>query len=306
MCTKTDRNNELPLSYADVDTCDSIFNVAYSDLGDRNGPVLLFLHGSPGSFKDFSAILPYLPKKECRIILTNFPGYGYCNIPVNSSFDYTPSVKAKFIKDFLETIQVDRVNVLVSHSLAATTSTYLCTEYDIVDSWVSIAGVGTRPHHLIRPFGLVKCLSWLLHNSQRNKLIYGLLSGLIVKATGFKVADKSYAVNSTHEVATLKFEQLQKNWTRICSKRMPFVLLTAACDKFIEREVYCDLIKFVNIPDEKISVVNGDGKFIKGNIEAIDCRPFLHPGTVSYHQCTLPSAIPYFSEFNYCNYFERY
>ncbi len=50
------------------------FSVQFVDSGTNKGPVILAVHGSPGSHNDFRELIPKLAAKNWRILAPNFPG----------------------------------------------------------------------------------------------------------------------------------------------------------------------------------------------------------------------------------------
>lgn len=83
-------------------------------------PTILALHGAPGSYSDFEAILKHFETRSVRVISPNFPDIAFTD--ANKAFRHTAEEKSEFVHDFLKQLHVERVDVAVMHSAA----TYPC------------------------------------------------------------------------------------------------------------------------------------------------------------------------------------
>jgi pimeloyl-ACP methyl ester carboxylesterase len=77
----------------------------YREAGRQDAPVVLLPHGYPCSSYEFRNLMPRLADRW-RLIAPDFPGAGYSATPEN--FDYSFDGYAKFLKTFVEALQVDR------------------------------------------------------------------------------------------------------------------------------------------------------------------------------------------------------
>jgi len=73
----------------------------------------LCLHGAPGCHKDYQHLIKYFIKRNVRVIAPKFPNYG---LTKKTPFCHSPAEKSEYIKDFLQAINVDRVDLLLCHS----------------------------------------------------------------------------------------------------------------------------------------------------------------------------------------------
>jgi pimeloyl-ACP methyl ester carboxylesterase len=151
----------------------------YVEAGDSLKPLVLFVHGSPGSlsaFIDFLADTSLL--KKAFLITTDRPGFGYSNFGLAE-----PSLQkqAEALKPILESHKKNRPVILVGHSLGGPLIARMAMDYpDLVDGLIIVAGSidpTLEPNEtwfrapLATPF-----LSWLLPRSFRasNEEIYQL------------------------------------------------------------------------------------------------------------------------------------
>jgi pimeloyl-ACP methyl ester carboxylesterase len=151
----------------------------YVKAGDDTKPLVLFLHGSPGSLSAFIDFLTDSALLEHGLLITaDRPGFGYSNFGNGE-----PSLQKQcaFLKPILQEYKSNRPVVLVGHSLAGALIVRMAMEYpDLVDGLIIVAG-SVDPElepaetwfraPLATPF-----LSWILPNSFRasNEEIYQL------------------------------------------------------------------------------------------------------------------------------------
>lgn len=80
-------------------------------------PIALALHGAPGSYHDFTLLIHHLTKQNVRVIAPNFPEYT-ATVKTKVLFRHSADEKAAYLRDFLKAIQVNRIDLLISHSSA--------------------------------------------------------------------------------------------------------------------------------------------------------------------------------------------
>ena len=153
--------------------------IHYVEAGDSVKPLVLFVHGSPGSlsaFIDFLADSALLP--EALLITADRPGFGYSNFGIGE-----PSLQkqAEALKPILENHPRNKPGILVGHSLGGPLIAKMAIDYpDLVDGLIIVAGSldpELEPNEtwfrapLATPF-----LSWILPRSLRasNEEIYQL------------------------------------------------------------------------------------------------------------------------------------
>lgn len=158
--------------------------INYICTGDKNKPLVLFIHGSPGSL---SAFIEFLADstllRNYLLISTDRPGFGYSN------FGYgEPSMKkqSEMLIPIVEKFKNDKPVILVGHSLAAAIVGQMAMDHPgLIDGLVIIAGSidpELEPNEawfrvpLSTPF-----LSWILPRSFRasNEELYNFKSELI-------------------------------------------------------------------------------------------------------------------------------
>ena len=87
-------------------------NVFYREAGQKDGPVLLLLHGFPSSSHMFRSLIPELAD-SCRVVAPDLPGFGFSDAPDRTEFAYTFENLTDVIDRFTETLGLDRYAVYV-------------------------------------------------------------------------------------------------------------------------------------------------------------------------------------------------
>lgn len=150
----------------------------YLVAGDTNKPLIVFIHGSPGSlsaFIDFMADSTLL--KRAQLITVDRPGFGASN------FGYAePSLKkqASLLKPILEEYKDNRPIILIGHSLGGPLIARMAMDYpELVDGLIMVApsiAPELEPYEWFRAPLATPFLKWLLPRSIRasNDEIYKL------------------------------------------------------------------------------------------------------------------------------------
>lgn len=153
--------------------------IHYIRAGDPANPLVLFVHGSPGSLDAFiNFLVDSVLLRKALLVSTDRPGFGYSNFGRAE-----PSLlkQAQALKPILEKYKNNRPRILVGHSLGGALIAKMAMEYpDLVDGLIIVAGSidpELEPNEtwfrapLATPF-----LSWILPRSLRaaNEEIYQL------------------------------------------------------------------------------------------------------------------------------------
>jgi pimeloyl-ACP methyl ester carboxylesterase len=153
--------------------------IHYAVTGDSTKPLVLFVHGSPGSLSAFihflkdSALL-----QQALLVTTDRPGFGYSNF---GNGEGSLQKQAAILRPILEKYKRSRPIILVGHSLGGPLIARMAIDYpQLVDGLIIVAGSidpELEPNEtwfrapLATPF-----LSWILPRSFRasNEEIYHL------------------------------------------------------------------------------------------------------------------------------------
>lgn len=155
------------------------WDIHYVKAGDDTKPLVLFVHGSPGSLSAFIHFLADTSLlRRTLLITTDRPGFGYSNF---GNGEKSLQKQGEALKPILEKYKGNRPVILVGHSLGGPLIVRMAMDYpDLVDGLIIVAGSidpELEPNEtwfrapLATPF-----LSWILPRSFRasNEEIYHL------------------------------------------------------------------------------------------------------------------------------------
>lgn len=143
--------------------------INYVHVGQENLPLVLFVHGSPGSLSAFIHFLAdTLLLEKVQLVAVDRPGFGFSN------FGYAePSLEkqAALLKPILEKYKNGSPTILVGHSLGGPVIARMAMDYpDLIDGLVMVApsiDPDLEPKEWFRgPFAL-PFLKWMLPRSVR-------------------------------------------------------------------------------------------------------------------------------------------
>jgi pimeloyl-ACP methyl ester carboxylesterase len=156
--------------------------IQYVSNGSDSLPLVIFIHGSPGSWSAFSGFLKdSILLKKVRMISVDRPGFG--------DSDYgkgEPSLdkQVELLKPILEKQKQNKKITLVGHSLGGPIIVKMAMTYpELIDRLIIVAGSvdpALEPHEWYRKPMSSTLVKWMLPGSIRasNKEIIGLKSEL--------------------------------------------------------------------------------------------------------------------------------
>lgn len=153
--------------------------IHYVKSGDESKPLILFVHGSPGSLSTFIHFLADTTLvDQALLITTDRPGFGYSNFGNGMA---SLKKQGEMLKPILEKYKQNKPVILVGHSLGGPLIARMAIDFpELVDGLIIVAGSidpELEPNEtwfrapLATPF-----LSWILPRSLRasNEEIYHL------------------------------------------------------------------------------------------------------------------------------------
>ena len=110
----------------------------YAEVGDRSSPLVLFVHGSPGSWDAFIHFLADADlEKRCHIVSVDRPGFGSSE---RGRHQYDLQKQASALKPILETNASGTPALLVGHSFGGPVIARFAMDYpDLVGGLILIA-----------------------------------------------------------------------------------------------------------------------------------------------------------------------
>ncbi|NAS12228.1 alpha/beta fold hydrolase [Poritiphilus flavus] len=87
-------------------------NIRYAELGDRNDPTILLLHGVPENLQTWYDIAPTL-SENYHVLAIDWPGFGGSEA-FSEMTDHNPRSFASVGMDFLDTLQIEFANIMAT------------------------------------------------------------------------------------------------------------------------------------------------------------------------------------------------
>jgi pimeloyl-ACP methyl ester carboxylesterase len=205
--------------------------LAYADEG--RGPVLVAIHGTPGTHRDFRYLAGALGGR-LRLVRPDLPGFGRSGVTVAHAA--TPGAMADVIVELLERLDLERV-VLLGHSMGGAIALRAAVRSSRVAGLALVASPGLRPHrgfvkYSIRTLGLavrIPVLARLLYAPIRNGF----------RRSGFsaELTDADF-VRAILCASALSFDQQRR---LIAQNRLPCLVAWSDDDPFVEAAVSTEL-----------------------------------------------------------------
>jgi pimeloyl-ACP methyl ester carboxylesterase len=119
------------------------YPIHYAKAGDETKPLVLFVHGSPGSL---SAFIDFLTDttltQHALLITTDRPGFGYSNF---GKGERSIEKQASVLKPILEMYKQNRPIILVGHSLGGAVVARIAMDYPEMVDGLILVGASIDP-----------------------------------------------------------------------------------------------------------------------------------------------------------------
>ena len=242
------------------------FNVEYVDtkeyVANDKAPVILTLHGSPGSHQDFHPLINHLAPKGVRIIAPNWPVYSA--IDRTKYFRHSSHEKREYLKDFLKAIDIDRLDMLVTHSSAVFPALDMCiNERFPVNSYTLINPAGHRKIIGMKP-------AWFIDNLIRftlnptGRAIFRKLGKYIFALKGVPVRTDS--LDDVIHAGTVMFlsesERLSGFLETLRQQKPNLLYIYSENDKLVEKQIFYEMAQILDAKESQYSKYDAEGNCI--------------------------------------------
>lgn len=201
---------------------------AYTDEGE--GPVILALHGAPGSVRDFRWLAPHL-SHALRVVRLDLPGFGGS---APRAGEDRLAVQAEFTLEMIEALGLEDLTV-IGHSLGGALATQLATlNPSPVSRLGLLASVGPRMHRARRQ-PLAPVMGWMLERRWLTRVMRPVFKRAFVAAgfprrTPFKEIQESFRV-------TLAMD-FEAHAQRLRQLKVPTLVAWCEDDRLVEPEIF--------------------------------------------------------------------
>lgn len=199
---------------------------SYTDEGE--GPVLVAVHGLPGSVRDYRWLASALAGRV-RLVRLEHPAFG--GTPRATRPGYTLHERVRFVLEAVDALGIGRYSVL-GHSMGGPVAMGVAAaQLGRVERLILLASVGLSPHRLIRSFRRIPEMSRLLELGLVQRALLPRMRAGFVKA-GFPRSTPDEAVmQSMRILMSLSFEDIRAAARRV---RAPTTVAWTEDDPLVE------------------------------------------------------------------------
>jgi pimeloyl-ACP methyl ester carboxylesterase len=241
-----------PLIFRFNDNCSvSYVDIQPKELHSRSkSPILVLLHGSPGTYQDFRYLIPHLGQ-NMRLIAIDLPGFGGSVISKTHFFEMTHPIKLAHavLSTLQEVCRKDDNVVLLGHSLGGHTALNVAA-INLQQKVLRIRGMGflasagCRAHRALMPVAarVGMKLFYESHIPFAPALGDKLMKFFYTKLLGFRNSvPESDFVAGTSRVAKTDFSMVNQHIQQL--SHIPSFCAWTQDDEFMEEEIPLELSK---------------------------------------------------------------
>ncbi|RWS00009.1 DUF1057 domain containing protein-like protein [Dinothrombium tinctorium] len=237
--------------------------VEYADSGDKQRPTVLCIHGSPGSCQVFASLINYLSAKNFRVIAPNLPDYSLTE--KFNFFRHTSDEKTEFLKDFLKAIDVNEIDLVVSHSSGVYPAVRLWHDQTTikVKALALLNPAGHRRIRGMRPASFVD-LSVHIYLNPIGRWIYRKIAHKLMPLAGVIV--KSTPDNALLAATTMYHADIQKlayYLNEIKEKQIPCLYVFSNNDKLIEEFIFLEMAELLGLKESEFNEFGENGNMVQ-------------------------------------------
>lgn len=200
--------------------------VAYREIGA--GPLVVALHGLPGSARDFRFLGAALGGRT-RLVALDLPGFG--ETPLGTLPTGSLLARADLVGAFLDALDAAPA-VLLAHSMGGPLAMATAVRHpERVRALALLSSAGVRPHTLVRAFPVPPWALSLALSAPGGRTLLGRPLHAAMARAGFGRVSRAQAVHTVHCVAGTSFGLVERCASDL---RVPTLLAWARDDRVVE------------------------------------------------------------------------
>ena len=255
------------------------FNVGYVDSAHGNEnkhslPVILGLHGCPGTHRDIEEFLKPYADKGYRVVLPNMPSFGITTFADQDSpgfkreslFTHSPQEQADFIAQFLRDLSISSIELFVGHSVGIIAPVVLCASATIqVKGAVFIcAFYGHMPPQGMQPYGLVKMAGkWWYEGGLKRRIVVGTYRQVIAKRNQVKYSNDEEVGAIMQTGYNMDFETFPTFAKQMCDQKIPLLYVITDLDPLMRAVNSLEFAEMLGVKNDDFASYDSVGTLLK-------------------------------------------
>ena len=206
-----------------------VWHAPASYISEGQGPVLLLIHGLPGSTRDWRYLTPHL--RGVRALRVDLPGFGASSR--RDRTHWSVEERVEWLVALLDALNIERVTA-VGHSMGGAVAVALAA---LAPSRVSrlalLCSPGLRPHAMFERSRMPQMSAWTRYRLGRWLLTKPLRKGFVEAGFSSKISDQQLHY-TVADAGALSFEDHR---ARVEALRVPTLVAWTEDDRLIETPI---------------------------------------------------------------------
>lgn len=230
-------------------------------------PVVLGLPSAVGSHKELADLLNTFAKLGYRVIIPNLPGTTLCKARSrmdDAIFQFSVEEKAQFIKDFLEELEIPKVDMLVTNGCSVYTGLNLCLHNpDQFKSLSLINPTGIRPTKSMMPNYFTVSVVHVWEEQMHVRLLLMPYVWIGKLFTPNRHLGNKELVTFSRSAFRISYKNVQMGAREYRARGLPtFVVYSDTCPD-LDIQATEDLLTLAGIPGSAIVALNENDEIVK-------------------------------------------
>ncbi|XP_037506428.1 uncharacterized protein LOC119382690 [Rhipicephalus sanguineus] len=226
-------------------------------------PTVLLLHGAPGSYRDFTQLVPFLDSQGVTVISPRWPDLRLSY--QTGTFWHSAEEKTQLLTDFLKAINISKVDMLVAHSSAIYPTLNVMTRPGMpqVKAVALLAPAGHQLVRAIRPLPLMRAFA-VHYTNPRYQGFMRHLGIAIMKYTRNPIKPNiEDAIMSLQTMIFSDYEEAGDKIKQVANSGIPLLIAFSENDRAINPEVIFNMVDLIGTRNQDLWLYDADGKLVR-------------------------------------------
>lgn len=226
-------------------------------------PTVLLLHGAPGSYRDFTQLVPFLDSHGVTVISPRWPDLRLSYR--TGTFWHSAEEKTQLLTDFLKAINISKVDMLVAHSSAIYPTLNVMTRPGMphVKSVALLAPAGHQLVRAIRPLPLMRAFA-VHYTNPRYQGFMRHLGIAIMKYTRSPIKPNiEDAIMSLQTMIFSDYEEAGDKIKQVADSGIPLLIAFSENDRAINPQVIFNMVDLIGTRNQDLWLYDADGKLVR-------------------------------------------